>query len=157
MLNLIFQRNKAKNPDNVWVDVRGFFDTRVEDSWFEDPFVLKVIKSVDGAISINGAVLKSFEGKIIPPQYLSTGSKAVICAYMYPDLIFNATQMGDNAFIFIARLSLERDITILTYRDISYAILSKIDFLKDYQPVIYSDDGEYWDLFDEWKEEIYND
>lgn len=157
MLNLIFQRNKAKNPDKVWVDSRGFFDTKVNDDWFKDEFVRNIIESVDKAKVIEGCVLKDFEGKIIPPQFLSTGTKTAICVYLFPDLIFNATQMGDNALAFILKLAENRDITLLTYRDMPYNVLNVIGFTKDYLPVEYEDDVEYWELFDLWKEEMFND
>ena len=103
MLNLIFQKNKAKDPDKVWVDSRRFFDTKVNENWLQDEFVQDAIMKIDNAKVLEGCILRDFEGKIIPPQYLSTGTKTVICVYEFPDLIFNATQMGDNALAFVLK------------------------------------------------------
>ena len=47
MLNLIFQRNKAKDPSTVIADCRGFFDLNKKASWFQDPFVQKILELID--------------------------------------------------------------------------------------------------------------
>jgi hypothetical protein len=157
MLNLIWQKGKAKNPDDVWVDSRYFFSQNKKESWFKDSFVRKVIKAVDGAEVIDGCVLRSKEGNVMPPEYLSTGSKTAICVYEFPNLIFNATQMGDNALMWVLRLSMERDFTLLTYRTISAPMLKEVGFLKDYKEVVIPEGYDLWDLQDDWREEIYND
>lgn len=82
---------------------------------------------------------------------------AVICIWAFPDYIFNVTQTGDNAFKYVCELSKERDITVITYRELLYSQLDPIGFTKDYEPVFYEDDIEYYDLFATWLEEMYND
>ena len=157
MLNLIFQRNKAKDPKKVYIDSRGFFSRYKQEDWFTDKFVQEIIYKIDGATVLNGFVLKGYDGSVIPPEYLSTGSKTMICIYEFPDLIFNITQIGNNVVPFLVDLSKQRDVTALTYREIPFRFFGKIGFLKDYEPVIYDDDVEYYDLFEEWLEEMFND
>ena len=91
MLNLIFQKAKAKDVSKVRVDVRAFFAREKKAEWFADPFVQQVMQTVDHAEQIDGFVLKDGEGNVIPPEYLSTGTKTAICIYEFPDMIFNAT------------------------------------------------------------------
>lgn len=159
MMNLIFQKAKAKDPTKVRVDSRRFFDNNVvsNEKCFNDPFIQDIIKTVDGATVVQGPILKSREGKIMPPQWLSTGAKTAICIYLYPDWVFNATQMGDNAFQFVIELCRKHDRTVLTYRYLPYKYMIMLDLQKDYKPVTFEDDEDFWDHFDEWMEEMYND
>lgn len=157
MLNLIFQRNKAKNPKDVLIDSRGFFSRFKREEWFSDAFVQEIIHTVDKAEVISGFVLKGYDGSVIPPEYLSTGSKTMICIYEFPGKIFNITQMGNNVVPFLVELCKKRDVTALTYREIPYRFFGKMGFTKDYEPVSYEDDIDYYDKFEEWLEEMFND
>lgn len=157
MLNLIFQTGKAKEPSKVCVDSRDFFSLHKKKEWFQDPFVRRIIREVDKAEVIRDFVLENDEGEAIPPEYLSTGTKTAICIYKFADMVFNATQMGDNAFKFVLELSQERDITVLVYRDLPYNGLCKVPLYKDYEKVEVKDAAEFYDLMDEWLEEIMND
>lgn len=155
MLNLIFQRNKAKDPSTVIADCRGFFNLKKEASWFQDSFVQKILESVDGATVIDGFVLRSRTGEVIPVDYLSTGAKVMICIYEFQDLVFNITQMGNNVIPLLIELCSKEDRTVLVYRIIPIYQLSKISLQKDYQDYQVSEDS--YDDVDEWLEEIMND
>lgn len=157
MINLIFQINKAHDPEKVQPDSRAFFSMNKKKEWFEDPFVQRIMQEVDGASVISGYVLKDRSGEVIPPEYLSTGTKTAVCVYFFPDMVFNATQMGDNALQFVLELSQCRDITLLVYRDLPYFAFRGLSVCKDYEPVSFADDGEFYECMDEWLEEIYND
>lgn len=157
MLNLIFQKAKAKDPKTIRVDSRDFFSIEKKVEWFQDPFVQQIIREVDHAECEEGFVLRNEEGVAIPPEYLSTGAKTAICVYEFPDLIFNATQMGDNALNFVLQLSLERDITLLVYRVLPYDYFRDLDVYKDYKKVEFEDWLDFCTKIDEWLEEIYND
>lgn len=155
MLNLIFQHNKAKDPSAVIADCRGFFNLKKKASWFQDSFVREILETVDGATVIDGLVLKSKTGDIIPADYLSTGTKVMICIYEFPDLIFNITQMGNNVIPLLIKLCSKEDRTVLSYRLIPIYELSEIPLQKDYQDYQVHDDS--YDDVDEWLEEIMND
>lgn len=157
MLNLIFQKAKAKDPKTVRVDSRDFFSIEKKVEWFQDPFVQQIIREVDHAECEEGFVLRNEEGIAIPPEYLSTGAKTAICVYEFPELIFNATQMGDNALNFVLQLSLERDITLLVYRVLPYDSFRDLDVYKDYKKIEFEDWLDFCTKVDEWLEEIYND
>ena len=115
------------------------------------------MKTVDHVEPIDGFVLKDVDGNVIPPEYLSTGTKTAICVYKFPDMIFNATQMGDNALEFVLEFAMKRDITLLVYRLLPYRGLLGLDICKDYQPVSFRDDVDFYDHMSIWLEEIYND
>lgn len=155
MLNLIFSRYKAKDGSFVHVDSRAFFSAEKKSAWFQDPYVQEIIKTVDGATVVDGLVLKSRDGEIIPPEYLSTGSKTAICSYEFPNDVFNATQMGDNAMYFVLKLALKRDVTLLTYHDIPLIWLQELKLQKDYHDIDITemDSADFYDMYDEWLEE----
>lgn len=157
MLNVIYQISKAERNKEVIEDCRFYFSRKKKEEWFQDPFVQAVIKIVDKAEVVSGMILKDRDGQIIPPEYLSTGTKTAICVYEFPDIIFNATQMGDNALAFITELSKSRDITLLCYRLLPYCLLEHLDFYKDYNKVDISDSDVFDDLMNECLEEIGND
>lgn len=159
MLNLIFSRYKAKEGVQVHVDSRAFFSLNKKSKWFQDPYVQEIIKTVDGATVVDGLVLRSSEGEIIPPEYLSTGSKTAICVYEFPHDVFNATQMGDNALYFALKLALKRDVTLLTYRDIPLVWLHELTLQKDYEGLNISgmDSTDFYDMYEEWLEEGMDD
>ena len=52
MLNLIFQKAKAKDVSKVRVDARAFFAREKKAEWFADPFVQQVMQTVDHAEQI---------------------------------------------------------------------------------------------------------
>lgn len=96
MLNLIFQKRKAKGAKHVYPDSRSVFELHKKVEWFEDPFVQKIMKEVNKVTLVKGFVLETESGVAIPPEYLSTGTKTAICIYKMPDCVFNLTQMEDK-------------------------------------------------------------
>ena len=157
MLNLIFQKAKAKNPDNVWCDSRWFFNNHFKDEWFNDKFVQRVVSDIDNVTVTKENLLLTSEGVYIPKQNLSTGTKTVLCIYKFPDLIFNVTQTGDNAFEFVIALSLCRNVTVLVYRQLPYNMLKLTKVYKDYSEISLENEDDFEDEYEDWLEEIYND
>ena len=156
MLNLIFSKHKAKEGVIVHPDSRMFFSIEKKAAWFQDPYVQEIIEKVDGATVVDGMVLKSRNGEIIPPEYLSTGSKTAICVYEFQNDVFNATQMGDNALYFALRVALQHDITLLTYHILPEVWLRQLKLQKDYKPVVLhsdDDDEDFIEQFEHWLEE----
>lgn len=153
MFNVIFQIAKAKDPDNVIVDSRMFFSINKKKEWFSDPFVQLLLDKVDRVKVIKDFVLEDENGNAIPPEYLSTGSKTVICIYEFPEKVFNITQVGDNALAFVSVLSKHRDITGLCYRFLPYDQMIDVDFYKDYQKFKIGNIVEFDTINRKWLEE----
>ena len=152
MLNLIFQKRKTTMP--VYVDSRTFFSINKKETWFTNKVVQIIMDYVDGTKLVEGFVLKDRLGRIIPPEYLSTGSKTAILIWLYPEIVFNVTQCGDNAFKCVADFCQHCDRTVLTYRYLPERYLSRLDLQKDGTSFELDD---YDDLVDGWLEEKYND
>lgn len=148
MINLIYTKTKAK--ERVYEDCRDFFSVHKKIEWFQDPFIQRVLKTIDRVQSIDGWCIISEDGIAIPPEYLSTGSKLVICVYLFPEYVFNVTQCGNNAFGFIHAICAVQDRTVLTYRYLPEKLLEGLELQKDYEPFNLED---YEELSDEWEKE----
>lgn len=87
--------------------VSEFFDLFKKKEWFEDEFVRKVIKGIDKSEVIKGEYIESPVFGGMPPQYLSSGSKALILMKMQPDLVVYATRCGNNCAPYLIELATE--------------------------------------------------
>lgn len=88
------------------------FDTTVTESWFQEPFNIEVMRTIDNIDSIQGlAVHNRITGDTHSPRELSTGCKTVILINKYPDIVFRA-RFGDNCTPFIERIASKKDIII---------------------------------------------
>ena len=154
MLNLIYSKLKAPNSTTVLTDSRYFFSKQKKAEWFKDPFVQRLMEYVDGTTLVDGFVLKNGKGEIIPPEYLPTGTKTAILVYEFPNLIFNATQIGDNAFLFVSALCKKQDRTLLTYRYLPEFLLEGLELQKDGKPFKLED---YDNIVNDWLDEGYDD
>lgn len=152
MLNLVFQEAKLKSGTTYIRDGRNYFDRKFEMNWFENPYAEYLLEYVDNVEYKNGLLLK--DGKPIPPQNLCTGTKVAMLVYEFPDLVFNATQIGENAFLAVAALCVLQDRTVVTYRLIRPTVLDGTELQKDYQPITLE---EYEDNVFDWLDECLND
>ena len=71
MMNLIFQTAKAKDPSKVNPDSRIIFDLEKKQEWFQDPFVQHIMREVDHVTVLQGFVLQTEDGNVIPPDYFN--------------------------------------------------------------------------------------
>lgn len=154
MLNLIYCKENVKDKSKVCIDSRPFFSEVKQADWFQEPVIQSLLKNIDGTTVVDGFVLQNGNGEIIPPEYLPTGVKTAILVYKFPNMIFNGTQMGYNAFCFVRDLCKVQDRTLLTYRYIPTYLLEGLELRKDNVPFELKD---YDNLVDDWLNEGYND
>ena len=89
-----------------------YFKNTYLDSWFDDDFAQRMIKSVDKAQVLGDGLIQSpVLGKIAPTQ-LSGGVKTILLIYYKPEMVFNASTCGNNCAWWILRMAAKRDITI---------------------------------------------
>ena len=115
MLNIIWGRENVPKdlvPKTV-LDSRVYFRYNKQPEWFEDDFVKRFLKAIDGTTVLFEEDLKDFRGHGISTEMISTGCKTLCCIYYHPELIFFGTLMGDNCYPFIIDLARQRDITLL--------------------------------------------
>lgn len=73
--------------------------------------------------------------------------------YEFPDLVFNATKIGEGAFLAVVALCELQDRTVVTYRHIRPIVLDGTELQKDYQPITLE---EYEDNVFDWLDECLN-
>lgn len=112
MVNVVFGRENVE-PGKFVLQCRHYFTKVKKPEWFEDNFIKRAIKGIDGADVLFEEALRSKWGHGISTEMLSTGCKVVCCIYYDTDSrVFFATQMGDNCIPFYAELARTRDFTL---------------------------------------------
>ncbi len=109
MLNIYY----GDMPEAIF-NTSVYFDNTYYDSWLEDEFARKMIKSVDKAIVLSGQAVDSKALGVIPATKISGGLKTLLLIYNEPGKVFNASTCGDNCAKWILKIAdkADRDITI---------------------------------------------
>lgn len=98
-------------PEAVY-NTAVFFKNSYIDEWFEDPFVQRMVKGVDGATVLGNRLVQSKVMGLIPPTDLSGGVKTLILIYKMPERVFNASTCGDNCARWILQMAKKQDVAI---------------------------------------------
>lgn len=98
-------------PEAIY-NTEVYFKNTYEDEWLTDDFAREVIKKVDRSEVLDIHAVKSPVLGIIPPTQLSGGTKTLLLIKNRPDMVFNASNCGDNCAKFILKLAKEQDVTI---------------------------------------------
>lgn len=86
-----------------------------QESWFQDSLAQEWIKTIDKMDVIQGFVLRDRWGQIVPPDYLSNGSKSLLLMKFQDKYPVYATRCGDNCIPFIERIANEKDIHVVLH------------------------------------------
>ena len=89
-----------------------YFNNTYLDSWIEDEFAKKIIKSIDKAEVLGPMAVNSKALGVIPVTKLSGGTKTLLLVYNEPQKVFNASTCGDNCAKWLLRIAKKQDITI---------------------------------------------
>lgn len=89
-----------------------YFNNTYLDSWLQDEFAQRMIKSIDKSLVLGNGVVQSPVLGLISPTQLSGGVKTLLLIYNEPEKVFNASTCGDNCAWWILRMASKRDITI---------------------------------------------
>lgn len=102
-------------PSDYESYVSDYFDDAFESSWFSDDFVRKIIKEIDDSevVGLEGASVNIFNKVLgnIPPQYLSSGCKALILLYI-EGIKVNGDRLGDNCMNLLLQIADMKDVYI---------------------------------------------
>lgn len=101
--------------DRVITNPGATFGSVKRAEWFRDPFIQKVIKAIDKADVIQDFCLRDRWGNIIPPEYLSNGTKSIIMMKYYKECPIYATRCGDNCVPYIEELSTMQDLHVVLH------------------------------------------
>ena len=100
-------------PEEIY-STSMYFDHTYLDSWIEDEFSKKMMKSVDKAEVLGSQAVKTKALGVIPVTQLSGGVKTLLLIYHDRDHIFNASTCGDNCAKWILKIAQKskEDVTI---------------------------------------------
>ena len=107
MLRIIF----GKSQDSIY-NTSMYFSNVFQKEWLDDPYVRKMIKSVDRSEVLGDYLINSKALGLIAPTQLSGGVKTLILTYFMPDKEFNASTCGDNCARWFLDMSKKQDRTI---------------------------------------------
>ena len=96
MLNIFFGDMTEKEYPNYVYNTSLYFNNTYLDSWIEDEFSQKMIKSVDKAVVLSPNAVDSKALGVIPVTQISGGLKTLLLLQHDKDKIFNVSTCGDN-------------------------------------------------------------
>lgn len=89
-----------------------YFKNRYKKEWIASPKAVAMIRDIDSSEVLGSGAIDSPVMGIIPPIGLSGGVKTLILIDNVPDMVFNASNCGDNCSGWLLRLGKEKDITV---------------------------------------------
>ena len=101
--------------ENVVYNTSVYFNNVYSPGWFEDPFAQRIIKSIDRGTVLGPNAIETRALGIIPPEKLSSGTKTLLLMHFMPNMVYNASNCGDNCSYWILRIAAKQDITINLY------------------------------------------
>lgn len=98
-------------PDVIY-NTAVYFKNRYKKEWITNSRTIEMIKDVDSSIVLSNGAIDSPVMGIIPPTSLSGGVKTLILIDNLPDVVFNASNCGDNCAHWLLKIGQEKDVTI---------------------------------------------
>lgn len=120
--------------ENVVYNTSVYFNNVYSPGWFEDPFAQRIIKSIDRGTVLGPNAIETRALGIIPPEKLSGGTKTLLLMHFMPNMVYNASNCGDNCSYWILRIAAKQNITINLYH--------LMDFGKGRFTIIVSNTGD---------------
>lgn len=113
---------------NAVLSVDTYFNNTYDDAWLDDPFVKKIIRTVDDSeVQGRQCIVSPVLGQI-PPERLSGGVKALILLYEEDDFYTDLIVCGSNCEDLILDIAERKDIfCCLSGYDISFNSLGDAD------------------------------
>ena len=99
-------------PNFIW-RTDSYFNNTFEPEWFDDELVKEMVLDIDKTVVLSHYCMDSPVLGQIPPEMLSQGVKTLILMLKQPDMIFYATNCGDNCAKWIIEISKRQDLHIV--------------------------------------------
>lgn len=97
---------------NVIYNTSVYFKNRYKKEWIVSPKTVAMIRDIDSSEVLGNGAIDSPVMGIIPPTSLSGGVKTLILIDNIPEMVFNASNCGDNCAAWLLKLGREKDVTI---------------------------------------------
>ncbi len=113
MLNIYFGDMTEKEYPNYVYNTSLYFNNTYLDSWIEDEFSKRMIKSVDKAVVLSPNAVDSKALGVIPVTQISGGLKTLLLLQHDKDKIFNVSTCGDNCARWVLEIAKRSDKDLL--------------------------------------------
>lgn len=112
--------------ENAILNVDMYFNNTYDDEWFDDEFVKRIVKEIDGSeVSDRQLIISPVLGQI-PPERLSGGAKTLILLYETEDFYTDLIVCGSNCEDILLDIGEEKDVRCsLSGFDLSLESLGK--------------------------------
>ena len=107
MLTILF----GKIPDVIF-NTSLYFKNMYDRNWLACEDVQQMIWDIDRSKVLSSGAIDSPVMGVIPPTSLSGGVKTLILIDKMPDMLFNASNCGDNCAKWLLKMAEDRDIRI---------------------------------------------
>lgn len=126
--------------------IATIFQNHCKAEWFKDPFVQKMIQTIDHTSWLHDLTFKNLDLGVTTVEHLSNDVKVLIMLYEMPELPMWGSSCGDNCNGFIVEISKMHDIH-LKYSHLPIGWPEKFD-------AIFEDNGEQTHTCDEFMHEL---
>lgn len=98
-----------------------YFDVHYKPEWLDNELNKEIIRNVDKSEVIARNIIESPVLGTIPPQWLSGGTKALICMNSDENgYVFNLSNCGDNCAKWVFEISKRKDLTVTTHHSMNF-------------------------------------
>lgn len=111
-VNLIVLKVYFGDMPEVIYNTSVYFKNRYKKEWIVSPNAVAMIHDIDSSKVLGSGAIDSPVMGIIPPTSLSGGVKTLILIDNVPEMVFNASNCGDNCARWLLKLGREKDITV---------------------------------------------
>ena len=113
MLNIFFGEIPEERFPNYVYNTSMYFDNTYLDSWLEDDFSKRMIKSVDKATVLSVNAVDSKALGVIPVTKISGGLKTLLLLQHDHTQIYNVSTCGDNCAKWVLKIAQKYDKDII--------------------------------------------
>lgn len=111
MLNIVFGRDNCEDPGYI-LDPRIYFTKHKKPEWFENDFVKRFLKEIDGSEVLFEEALKNRFGHGISTEKMSTGCKTLCIIYYDSEGKTFNDALGDNCIPFLMEIARTKDVNV---------------------------------------------
>ena len=98
-------------PDVIY-NTAVYFKNRYKKEWIVKPKTVAMIHDIDSSEVLGSGAIDSPVMGVISPTSLSGGVKTLILIDNIPEMVFNASNCGDDCAAWLLKLGKEKDVTI---------------------------------------------
>lgn len=113
MLNIFFGEIPEERFPNYVYNTSMYFDNTYLDSWLEDDFSKRMIKSIDKATVLSVNAVDSKALGVIPVTKISGGLKTLLLLQHDHTQIYNVSNCGDNCAKWVLKIAQKYDKDII--------------------------------------------